>query len=235
MTTPIRALFIEDDDRLARFTTEYLTERGVSVSHVRDGEAGLAAQARQAFDVVILDVMLPGRDGFAICRALRERTAVPVILVTARAEESDRVLGLELGADDYLVKPFSARELLASVHALVRRANGNVGPRAEVLRAGPLELHLASMRVTVGGAEVTTLTASEFQLLRALAERSGRVLSREQLLEIAAGGSEEAFDRSIDVRISRLRQKLGDDPKRPSLIRTVRGLGYMLAAGDEAS
>ena len=228
MTTPIRALFIEDDDRLARFTTEYLTERGVSVSHVRDGEAGLAAQARQAFDVVILDVMLPGR-------ALRERTAVPVILVTARAEESDRVLGLELGADDYLVKPFSARELLARVHALVRRANGNVGPRAEVLRAGPLELHLASMRVTVGGAEVTTLTASEFQLLRALAERSGRVLSREQLLEIAAGGSEEAFDRSIDVRISRLRQKLGDDPKRPSLIRTVRGLGYMLAAGDEAS
>ncbi len=193
MTTPIRALFIEDDDRLALFTTEYLTERGVSVTHVRDGEAGLAALARQVFDVVILDVMLPGRDGFDVCRSLRLRSAVPVIVVTARAEESDRVLGLELGADDYLVKPFSARELVARVHALVRRADGNVGPRAEVLRAGPLVLHPASMRVTVGGAEVT-LTASEFQLLRALVEKSGRVLTREQILELAAGSSEDAFD-----------------------------------------
>ena len=233
MTTPARALFIEDDDRLARFTTEYLEERGVSVTHVRDGEQGLALQAKQDFDVVILDIMLPGRDGFDVCRALRQRTAIPIIVVTARTEEIDRVLGLELGADDYLVKPFSARELLARVHALVRRASGNVGPRAEVLRAGPLVLHPASMRATLAGADVA-LTASEFQLLRAFVERSGRVLTREQLLDLVDGGSEEAFDRSIDVRISRLRQKLGDDPKRPTLIRTVRGLGYMLTANDEA-
>jgi DNA-binding response OmpR family regulator len=232
MSTPIRALFVEDDDRLARFTAEYLTERGLSVTHVRDGQEGLAAQAKQPFDVVILDVMLPGRDGFDVCRSLRQRSAVPVILVTARTEESDRVLGLELGADDYLVKPFSARELLARVHALVRRASGKVGPRAEVLRAGRLALDTASMRVTVGGDEVT-LTASEFQLLRALVEKSGRALTREQLLELAGGSSDEAFDRSIDVRISRLRQKLGDDPKRPTLIRTVRGIGYLLAAGDD--
>ena len=233
MTTPIRALFIEDDDRLARFTAEYLEERGVSVTHVRDGEHGLALQTKQAFDVVILDIMLPGCDGFDVCRTLRQRTAIPIIVVTARTEESDRVLGLELGADDYLVKPFSARELLARVHALVRRASGHVGPRADVLHAGQLVLHPASLRVTLAGAEVV-LTAGEFQLLRALVERSGRVLSREQLLELVDGTSEEAFDRSIDVRISRLRQKLGDDPKRPTLIRTVRGLGYMLAADDEA-
>jgi DNA-binding response OmpR family regulator len=233
MTTPIRALLVEDDDRLARFTAEYLDERGVLVTHVRDGEQGLAAQARQPFDVVILDIMLPGRDGFDVCRALRQRSAVPIIVVTARTEESDRVLGLELGADDYLVKPFSARELLARIHALVRRASGNVGPRAETLRAGQLVLHPASMRVTLAGVEVA-LTSSEFQLLRALVERAGRVLTREQLLELADGSTEEAFDRSIDVRISRLRQKLGDDPRRPSLIRTVRGAGYMLAADDEA-
>lgn len=234
MITPTRALFIEDDDRLARFTAEYLEERGVSVTHVRDGEQGLAFAAKQVFDVVILDIMLPGRDGFDVCRTLRSRTAIPIIVVTARTEESDRVLGLELGADDYLVKPFSARELLARVHALVRRANGNVGPRADVLRAGRLVLHPASMRATLAGADVA-LTASEFQLLRVLVERSGRVLTREQLLELADGSSEEAFDRSIDVRISRLRQKLGDDPKRPTLIRTVRGLGYMLTADYEAS
>ncbi|APR83345.1 Phosphate regulon transcriptional regulatory protein PhoB (SphR) [Minicystis rosea] len=227
-------MFVEDDDRLALFTAEYLTERGVVVVHVRDGEQGLALQAKQAFDVVILDVMLPGRDGFDVCRALRKRTAIPILLLTARAEEVDRVLGLELGADDYMVKPFSPRELLARVHALVRRASGNVGPRAEVLRAGQLVLNPTSLRVTLAGADVT-LTASEFQLLRALVERSGHVLTREQLLELADGNSEEAFDRSIDVRISRLRQKLGDDPRRPTLIRTVRGLGYMLTAGGEAS
>jgi two-component system, OmpR family, response regulator len=235
MTAPIRALFIEDDDRLARFTTEYLEQRGVLVTHVRDGESAIAEQAKASFDVVVLDVMLPGRDGFAVCRTFRERTSVPIILVTARTEESDRVLGLELGADDYLVKPFSPRELLARLHALVRRAAGKVGPAAEVLRAGRIVLDVASMRVTVDGADVS-LTSGEFQLLRALVERQGRVLSREQLLELVSGSSDEAFDRAVDVRISRIRQKIGDDPKHPRIIRTIRGFGYMLASegGGEA-
>ena len=232
MTAAIRALFVEDDDRLARFTKEYLEQRGVLVTHVRDGESALVEQAKGAFDVVILDMMLPGRDGFDVCRSLRRRTSIPIIVVTARTEESDRVLGLELGADDYLVKPFSPRELLARLQALVRRATGQVGPSAEVVRVGRLAVDLASMRVTVDGAEVV-LTSGDFQLLRAFVERRGRVLSREQLLELAIGSSEEAFDRAIDVRISRLRQKLGDDPKHPRIIRTIRGVGYVLA--DEGS
>jgi DNA-binding response OmpR family regulator len=229
MNAPIRALLVEDDDRLARFTAEYLEQRGVIVTHVRDGDRALAEQAKGVFDIVVLDVMLPGRDGFEVCRMLRRRTSIPIIVVTARTEETDRVLGLELGADDYLVKPFSPRELLARLAALVRRATGKVGPGPGLLRAGRIAVDLASMRVTVGDAEVS-LTTGEFQLLRALVERQGHVLSREQLLELSAGSSEEAFDRSIDVRVSRLRQKLGDDPRHPRIIRTVRGLGYMLAS-----
>jgi DNA-binding response OmpR family regulator len=232
MAPPLRALFVEDDDRLARFTSEYLEQRGVLVTHVRDGDRALAEQAKGAFDIVVLDLMLPGRDGFEICRALRERTSIPIIVVTARTEESDRVLGLELGADDYVLKPFSPRELLARLQALVRRATGNVGPGPGVIRAGRVAVDLTSMRVTVDGAEVT-ITSGEFQLLRVLVERRGRVLSREQLLELVAGSSEDAFDRSVDVRVSRLRQKLGDDPKHPRMIRTIRGLGYMLADGRE--
>ncbi|MDB4937262.1 MAG: hypothetical protein JWP87_4234 [Labilithrix sp.] len=236
MTSAIRALFVEDDDRLARFTAEYLEQRGVRVTHVRNGERALAEQAKAVFDIVVLDVMLPGaRDGFDVCRTLRQRTSIPIIVVTARTEESDRVLGLELGADDYLVKPFSPRELLARLQALVRRATGKVGPGPEVLRAGRIVVDVAAMRVTIDGADVS-LTTGEFQLLRALVERRGRVLSREQLLELASGSSDEAFDRSVDVRISRIRQKLGDDPKQPRIIRTIRGLGYMLADdGDDGS
>ena len=228
----IRALFGEDDARLAQFTTEYLEQRGVLVTHVRDGEQALIEQAKHPFDIVILDVMLPGKNGFDVCRAIRERSAIPIIVVTARTEESDRVLGLELGADDYLVKPFSPRELFARLEALVRRATGKVGPAVRVLRAGKIVVYVDSMRVTVGGNDVA-LTSSEFQLLRAFAERTGRVLSREQLLELADGSSEEAFDRSIDVRISRLRQKLGDDPRHPRVIRTIRGIGYMLSGDDD--
>jgi DNA-binding response OmpR family regulator len=233
MTATIRALFVEDDDRLARFTREYLEQRGVMVTHVRDGESALAEEAKGAFDVVILDVMLPGRDGFDVCRALRRRTSVPIIVVTARTEESDRVLGLELGADDYLVKPFSPRELLARLNALVRRATGRVGPPAGLVRIGKLSVDLGAMRVSVDGADVP-LTSGEFQLLRAFIERRGRVLSREQLLEIATGASDESFDRAIDVRISRLRQKLGDDPKHPRMIRTIRGVGYVLPDDGDA-
>lgn len=233
MSTEIHALLVEDDDRLAQFTAEFLEQNGVAVTRVSDGDAALRTTRTRSFDVVILDLMLPRVDGLEVCRALRARSAVPILVVTARTGEADRVVGLELGADDYLGKPFSARELLARVRALVRRAHGHVGPDTNVLRVGLLELRVGSMGVTYDGKPLE-FTSYEFGILRALAERSGRVLSREQILDLAKGSSEEAFDRSIDVRISKIRKKLGEDPRSPSIIRTVRGVGYMLAQ-DKAS
>jgi DNA-binding response OmpR family regulator len=231
MAVQHQVLLVEDDERLARFTARYLEEREVAVTIVGSGEEALQALARQSFDMVVLDVMLPGRDGFSVCRAIRERSILPILMVTARGEEADRVLGLEIGADDYLVKPFSPRELLARIRALVRRSSKDFGAAGQALVAGRITLHPSSMRVTLDGREIAVTTA-EFTLLRALVERRGRVLSREQLLELAAGAADEAFDRAIDVRISRLRQKLGDDPKRPTLIRTVRGAGYLFSTDE---
>jgi DNA-binding response OmpR family regulator len=172
--------------------------------------------------------MLPSMDGLAVCRELRQRTDVPIIMLTAREEEADRVMGLELGADDYLAKPFSSRELLARIRAQVRRARGKAGPQVQRIAVGTLVIDPAAMRAELDG-RVLGLTTYEFGLLRALAENAGKVLAREQLLVLARGNAEEAFDRSIDVHVSRLRHKLGDDPKQPRLLKTVRGLGYMLA------
>jgi two-component system response regulator RstA len=223
------ALLVEDDERLAQLTAEYLEQNGVSVTLALDGEAGLKHARSRPFDLVILDLMLPRRDGLSVCREIRTTSSVPILVLTARAAEPDRVVGLELGADDYLGKPFSTRELLARVRALVRRSRGQVGPSSRVLRAGPLELRLEPMTARYAGRPVE-LTSYEFTILRVLAERRGRVLSREQILELAKGSTDDAFDRSIDVRISKIRQKLGEDPRRPSIVRTVRGAGYMLAA-----
>jgi two-component system OmpR family response regulator len=196
---------------------------------------GLVAAHSDTYDVILLDLMLPGRDGISICQELRSRYDVPIIMVTARGEEADRVLGLELGADDYVTKPFSARELLARIRAQVRRARGQTGPTVVAsVRVGGLALEPARLEATLDG-RALSLTAYEFALLRVLAERAGRVLSREQLLDLAKGGAEESFDRSIDVHISRLRQKLGDDPKHPRLLKTIRGAGYMLTAMGDAS
>jgi DNA-binding response OmpR family regulator len=154
---------------------------------------------------------------------------VPIVILTARGEEADRVMGLELGADDYLAKPFSPRELLARIRAVVRRARGQVGPSVKPVHVGALALDPGARRATVEGQEIV-LTGYEFSLLYALASRAGRVLSREQLIELAGGSADDAFDRSVDVHVSRLRQKLGDDPKNPRMLKTVRGSGYMLAA-----
>ena len=228
---PLELLLIEDDMRLAQFTIEYLESHDVKVTHAKDGERGLREALRAQHDAVLLDLALPVMDGLTVCRQLRARSDVPILMVTARGEEVDRVLGLELGADDYIQKPFSPRELLARVHAAVRRARGLVGP-AQILKAGPLVLSIASQTATLGGRPVT-LTGYEFSILRVLIERRGRILSREQILELAKGDAEESFDRSIDVRISRLRQKLRLDPAQPSLIRTVRGVGYMVVAEGE--
>jgi len=221
-------LLIEDDARLAKFTVEYLERYDVKVTCVADGERGLREALRARYDAVLLDLMLPIKDGLSVCRELRGHSDVPILMVTARGEEVDRVLGLELGADDYLPKPFSPRELLARVRAVVRRRRGLAGP-AQLIRVGPLTVSIAGQTATVAGRPLQ-LTSYEFAILRVLVERRGRVVTREQILDLAKGSADESFDRSVDVRISRLRQKFGEEAGKPSLIRTVRGLGYMIAA-----
>jgi DNA-binding response OmpR family regulator len=230
----IRVLMIEDDEKLARLTARYLETHGIGVVCAQDGETGIGTFVRGAFDVVLLDLMLPGIGGMDVCREIRARSDVPVLMLTARGEEADRVLGLETGADDYIGKPFSSRELLARIRAQVRRARRRLGPGAKSVVVGSLRLDLGAIRVTLEGKEVN-VTSYEFALLRALAERAGRVLTREQLLDLARGNAEEAFDRSIDVHIFRLRQKLESDPRHPRLLKTVRGLGYMVADGDHGA
>jgi DNA-binding response OmpR family regulator len=229
-TDPVlTALLVEDDARLATLTAEYLGNHGVVVTRAADGESGIQEALRRRYDVVLLDLMLPGKDGLEVCRELRARSDVPIVILTARGEEADRVMGLELGADDYMPKPFSPRELLARVRAVVRRARGQVGPAVKPVTVGAMTLDPGTRRVVLRGQEVP-LTGYEFSLLYALASRAGRVLSREQLIELAGGNSEEAFDRSVDVHVSRLRQKLGDDSRSPRMLKTVRGAGYLLAA-----
>jgi len=228
----IHVLLVEDDAKLARLTSEYLEHQGLTVTRVADGPSAIREGARSEIDVVVLDLMLPGCDGFDVCRELRKTSHVPIIATTARVEVADRVLGLELGADDYMTKPFAARELLARIHAVVRRVRGRAGPTAREVQVGGLLLDVAGMSASLDGRPLQ-LTSYEFALLRVLADHVGRVLSREQLLELAKGNADEAFDRSIDVRISRLRHKLGDDSRNPVLLKTIRGSGYMLTPGDE--
>jgi two-component system OmpR family response regulator len=231
-SSSLRLLLIEDDERLARFTSEYLAKHGLFVEIAANGETGLREALKPRYDIIVLDLMLPRLDGLSVCKHLRERSDVPILMVTARSDEADRVLGLELGADDYLTKPFSVRELLARVRALVRRHRGEAGPSTRPRTVGRLSVDPQLHRVTVDGV-VIHLTAFEFRLLLALAERPGRVLSREVLLDLVKGSGEETFDRSVDSHICRLRQKLGDDPRRPSLLKTVRGMGYVLAAHED--
>jgi DNA-binding response OmpR family regulator len=221
-------VYVEDDQRLAQLTSHYLRSHGVEVCVVARGELAVAEVLRVHPDAVLLDLMLPGLDGLEVCRKLRERIDVPIIMVTARKEEADRVMGLEGGADDYVSKPFSSRELLARIRAQVRRARGKAGPATPRLEVGELVVDVATMTATLRGKRLA-LTTYEFALLRVLAERAGRVLAREQLLELVHGSAEEAFDRSIDVHVSRLRHKLEDDPRSPRMLKTIRGVGYMLA------
>lgn len=227
----IRVLYVEDDARLARLTAEYLESHGLEVHVVAQGDDAVADVQRIRPDVVLLDLMLPGIDGFEVCRRIRKRHDVPIIMVTARAEPDDRVRGLEGGADDYVAKPFQSRELLARVRAQARRIRGEAGPRPERLAVGELAVDLGTREVTMRGQPVA-LTTNEFAVIAALAQRPGRVLSREELLQTVHGTLDDAFDRSIDVIISRLRGKLEEDPRTPRLVKTVRGAGYMLAVGD---
>ena len=224
--TQLHVLLIEDDERLASLTRRYLEGHAVLVTVVHHGTGGLREALRFSFDAVLLDIMLPGMDGIQICQRIREQSNVPVIMLTARGEEADRVMGLEIGADDYMPKPFSPRELLARIRAVVRRAKGQAGPRTEVIKSGRLMLDPEAVRGEMDGKDLD-LTGYEFSILYALAQRAGRILTRDQLMDLAKANPEMAFDRSIDVHISRLRKKLGDDPQKPRMIKTVRGVGYL--------
>ncbi len=231
-----RILLIDDDVELARMLSDYLAEAGFAVearASVADGLRALRAPGA-AYDLLLLDVMLPDGDGMELCRRIRAREAgdaaagLPIVMLTARGEETDRIVGLELGADDYLPKPFNPRELLARARAVLRR--GSASPEAgNVLRFGRLEIDRGARRVRVDGVE-RELTSHQFDLLCVLADRPGRVQSREAIMARLAGRDLEAFDRSIDVHVSRIRAAIEDDPKKPRRILTVRGAGYVFAS-----
>jgi two-component system phosphate regulon response regulator OmpR len=221
-----RILLVEDDARLAAMVADYLGEAGFRVTVAADGAAATRQAATADFDALILDLMLPDTDGLDLCRAIRARSDVPLLMLTARGDPLDRVVGLELGADDYLPKPFEPRELLARLRAILRRRGGTAAP--EVLRFGRLEIDKGAREARVDG-QRRTLTGQQFALLLALAERAGRVLSREALMDVTKGEALEDFDRSIDVQISRLRAAIEDDSKRPRRILTIRGAGYVFA------
>ncbi len=220
-------LVIDDDRKLCALLSEYLSRFEFAVRTATTPEAGLEEIGRELPDIIILDVMLPGTDGFTLCREIRTSHSVPIIMLTARGEVTDRVVGLEMGADDYLAKPFEPRELVARMQSVLRRSRKDAPGR--VFRAGELEVDFDRRHITMNGVEVV-LTSMEFALLSLLARNRGVVLSRDIIFERLKGLDDDSFDRSIDVLVSRLRQKLGDDPRRPRYIKTVRGTGYTFTA-----
>lgn len=231
-----RLLVIDDDKKLCRLIRDYLEPMGYGVDLAHDGPGGLAQAAAGGYQAIILDVMLPGMDGFEVLKELRKSSSVPVLMLTARGEESDRIVGLEIGADDYLPKTFSTRELLARLRAVTRRAqrpsaSAKTDEETPGLVVGDLHLNLGS-RVALLGDNPLVLTPVEFDLLASLARARGRVKSREQLLEEIRDRNYDVFDRSIDVHISTLRKKLGDDAREPRFIKTVRAAGYMFINPD---
>jgi DNA-binding response OmpR family regulator len=227
---PARVLLVDDDEKLSEMLRDYLGRNGFTVETRLDAASGLAEFRRSPPDVLILDVMLPDGDGFDICRTVRSESDVPVLMLTARGEATDRIVGLELGADDYLSKPFDPRELLARLRAVMRRGPmRGVDDSDRALRFGKLEIDPAGRTVRVGE-KVCELTGYQFELLLALARNAGRVLSRDRLMELVRGEPLGAFDRSIDVHVSRIRSAIEDDPQNPRRVLTVRGAGYVLAA-----
>jgi DNA-binding response OmpR family regulator len=224
-----RVLVIDDDERLNALLTEYLGQFGFTVQTADNPEAGLRLLRNDPPDILILDVMLPGMDGFAVCRKVRETSRIPIVMLTARGSVMDRIVGLELGADDYLPKPFEPRELVARIQAVLRRG---ASPEAdEIVRVGPLEVNWTARGARLRG-QALVLTTGEFELLGLLVRSRGRVLTRERIMDETRGVDWEAYDRSIDVLVSRLRQKLGDDARQPEFIRTIRGTGYCFIGGD---
>jgi DNA-binding response OmpR family regulator len=230
----MRALLVDDDRELARLLSEYLASHGVSIDHVEDGARALERLAeKHAYDIVLLDVMLPEMDGFEVCRRIRSKYDVPVVMLTARGEDTDRVVGLELGADDYVSKPFNPRELLARMRAVLRRARPQAAPTGEHVEVGDLVVDVPAHKATLGGRELQ-LTSFELRVLVVLARRAGETVTREELANAvlpklqSGAGYDPSVDRSLDVHVSHLRHKLGDDAREPKRIRTVRGVGYVL-------
>ena len=222
-----QVLMIDDDEGLSAMLADYLAPLGIRLAAAPTAAQGLAQIKRGGYDAIILDVMLPDLDGFEVCRRVRAISDIPILMLTARGDETDRIVGLELGTDDYLPKPFNPRELLARLRAILRRRAPG-GERRGTLRFGRLEIDRDARSVRVDGGE-RALTSFQFDVLRVLAENAGRVMSREALMDKLRGETLEAFDRSIDVHISRIRAAIEDDPKRPRRIITVRGAGYVFA------
>ena len=233
-----RILIIDDDFELCTLVTEYLAAEGFRVESVHDGETGLQRASGGSYLLVVLDVMLPGMSGFDVLRRLRATSRIPVLLLTARGEDVDRIVGLEIGADDYLAKPFNPRELVARIRAVLRRSAADPkslgAPRPpEILRVGDIELDPATRTVRHGG-EAVELTSVEFNLLEVLLREAGRVVTREQLVSAVLSRKFSPFDRSIDMHVSKVRKKLGDTNGEEEHIKTVRGVGYILARPREA-
>ena len=224
-----RILVVDDEPKIVKLARDYLEKSGFQVLSAGDGQTALAMARRERPDLVVLDLMLPGLDGWDVCRTLRRESDIPIIMLTARAEESDQIVGLELGADDYITKPFSPRALVARVRALLRRAQNQL-KLPDTLRFEGLEIDLPGHRVAVDG-EPLHLTPNEFRLLVVLAQHAGQTLSREQLIEQVHGAAAAGFDRSIDSHIKNLRRKLEPDPAQPRFIETVYGVGYRFVEG----
>lgn len=232
MTKTILALVVDDDIQIRDLLSAYLIGFGIQADGVGDGAAMRSAISNHAYDIVILDLMLPGEDGLSLCRELRTGSSLPIIMLTARGETTDRVVGLELGADDYIVKPFDPRELVARIHTVLRRTSDKeVKPTlTDEIHFNGWTLHCSTRQIVTPTGLVVPLSNAEFRLLWTFIENPQRVLSREQLLDAARGKGSDVFDRSIDLLVSRLRQKLGDDPKLPFLLKTIRGEGYLFDA-----
>jgi DNA-binding response OmpR family regulator len=228
MTIVKRILLVDDEPRIVQLVRDYLEHGGFGVMTASDGQTALRAASTQHPDLIVLDLGLPGLDGLDVMRTLRKTSEVPIIVLTARGDESDKVAGLELGADDYLTKPFSPKELVARVRSVFRRVDGLKSP-AEVIRVGDqVELHVPSMQVTIGDRRIE-LTATEFQLLATMARQPGRIFTRAQLLDAVHGVAFESYERAIDAHIKNMRRKIEPDPRNPRYLQTVFGVGYRFA------
>lgn len=220
-------LIVEDEAKIARVVRDYLEQSGFAASIAADGEAAMANARATKPDLIVLDLGLPGRDGLDVLRDLRRGSSVPVIILTARGDESDRIVGLELGADDYIVKPFSPKELVSRVRAVLRRSEGQLSDQ-EVVRVGDVEVDIAKMRASIGG-QVIDLTQTEFQLLATLARQPGRVFTRAQLLDAVHGVAFDSYERAVDAHVKNIRKKIEPVPSKPRYILTVQGVGYRFA------
>jgi two-component system OmpR family response regulator len=229
----IHLLVVDDDTELRNLIGDYLRKNGYRVSLAADGNAMRKNLADHAIDLIVLDLMLPNEDGLVLCRNLRVHSNIPVIMLTAKGDETDRIIGLEMGADDYLSKPFNPRELLARIKSVLRRAQALPDPQeakgGRYLRFAHWQLDTVARNLMAENGLVVALSGAEYRLLKIFLEHANRILSREQLLDMTQGKDAEPFDRSIDVQISRLRHRLGDDAKEPAIIKTVRGEGYVMA------